>query len=378
MAEHFCFWSIMQLVELSLPGCDFLTPGREEIYRALNLMSDWAEYHPSPLLFAPGLARLLDVGSVWIKDESKRFGLGGVKALGAPYGLKQQLRDHGFIPGSDDCARFTAVAATDGNHGLALAWAAAKFGCHARIFVGEDVNTGRVQRMRDIGAEIVMIGGTYDDAVLAAEGAARDPDILLITDTDYHGGLKVTRDIMAGYAVMGIECATQLAQARQSPSHVFLQCGVGGMAAGCALGLWHESGQQPHVITVEAQNAACVKESLARGTPVSVAGRLRTRMVGLSCGRPSLPAFDVLRRVARGSIAIDDAIALHVQTELGRGVGGDAPLDCWDTGIAGIAGLWHVAQDPVLRAQFNLDQHSTVLVVNSEGAMPPLYAKSEY
>ncbi|WP_085591965.1 diaminopropionate ammonia-lyase [Thalassospira sp. MCCC 1A01428] len=357
-------------------GIDALFPGRDEIYRALDLISDWQEYRPSPLLSAPGLAKQLGIGSVLIKDESRRFGLGGVKALGAPYGLKQQLLDLGLVPGSTDCAGFTAVAATDGNHGLALAWAAAKFGCNARIYVGTDVNVGRVQRMRDNGADIVVVAGTYDDAVLAAENAARDAGVLLITDTDYHGGIKVTRDIMAGYAVMGIECARQLEQIGVWPGHVFLQCGVGGMAAGCVLGLWHESGRKPGVITVEATNAACVKQSLAQGRPVSVAGQLLTRMVGLSCGRPSLPAFDILQKVARGSIAIDDAIALHAQTELGRGINGDVPLDCWDTGIAGIAGLWHVAQSPVLRAQFNLDANSSVLVVNSEGAMPARYAST--
>ncbi|WP_143589700.1 diaminopropionate ammonia-lyase [Thalassospira mesophila] len=356
-------------------GVDALIPGKEEIYRALELISSWGEYHPSPLLFAPGLAQHLGIGAVLIKDESKRFGFGGVKALGAPYGLKQQLLDLGLVPGSADCTRFTAVAATDGNHGLALAWAATKFNCRARIYVGKDVNAGRVQRIRDNGAEIVVINGTYDDAVIAAENAARDPDVLLITDTDYHGGIKVTRDIMAGYAVMGIECARQLADTRQWPSHVFLQCGVGGMAAGCVLGLWHESGRKPDVITVEATEAACVKQSLAAGVPVSVSGQLLTRMVGLSCGRPSLPAFDTLKTVARGSVAIDDTTALTAQTALTRGVGGDGPLDCWDTGIAGLAGLWHVAQNPALRVGYGLDHNSTVLVVNSEGPMPAHYAR---
>lgn len=149
-----------------------LKPGRKDIYQAFDLISSWPEYCQSPLIRATGLARELGLGNVWIKDESKRFGLGGVKALGAPYGLKKQILKHGLIPASPQCADYTAVAATDGNHGLAVAWAAKKFGCHAMIYVGTGVDHARIQRITDIGAEVIRVDGTYDDAVLAAEQAA--------------------------------------------------------------------------------------------------------------------------------------------------------------------------------------------------------------
>lgn len=350
-----------------------LDPGRNDIYQAFDLISSWPEYRQSPLIRANGLARELGLGTVWIKDESKRFGLGGVKALGAPYGLKQQLLKRGLIPENPQCADYTAVAATDGNHGLAVAWAARKFGCHARIYVGSEVDQARITRIIDNGAEIVRIDGTYDDAVLAAEHAAQSPDVLLITDTDYGNELDVTRDIMAGYAVLGIECARQLRDENITPDHVFLQCGVGGMAAGCAIGLWHESGQKPNVCTVEATNAACIQASLATGELTSVPGKLLTRMIGLSCGKPSLPAFEILREVSTQSIAIDDDVALLVQNALSAGINGDAPLETWDTGIAGIAGLWHVAKNNDLRARFGLNAQSNVLVINSEGPIPLPY-----
>ncbi|WP_417815550.1 diaminopropionate ammonia-lyase [Thalassospira alkalitolerans] len=349
---------------------DALKPGREDIYQAFDLISSWLEYQQSPLIPAPGLARELDLGAVWIKDESKRFGLGGVKALGAPYGLKQQLLKRGLTPGSPQCADYTAIAATDGNHGLAVAWAAQKFGCHAQIYVGSDVDQARIQRIVNNGAEIIRIKGTYDDAVVAAEAAAKSQNILLITDTDYGDTLDVTRDIMAGYAVLGIECTRQLQRTNSIPSHVFLQCGVGGMAAGCAMGLWHESGQKPNVYSVEATNAACIKASLAKNKLTSVPGKLLTRMIGLSCGRPSFPAFEILRAVCKDSIAINDDVAKQVQDRLSYGINDDQPLDTWDTGIAGIAGLWHVAKSAELRKQFNINTHSEVLVVNSEGAIP--------
>lgn len=350
-----------------------LKPGRKDIYQAFNLISSWPEYRQSPLIRATGLARELGLGTVWIKDESKRFGLGGVKALGAPYGLKQQLLKRGLTPGSPQCANYTAVAATDGNHGLAVAWAAEKFGCRAVIYVGSGVDHARIARITDNGAEIMRVDGTYDDAVLAAEHAAQSPDVLLITDTDYGHELDVTRDIMAGYAVLGIECARQFRDENITPDHVFLQCGVGGMAAGCAIGLWHEMGQKPNVCSVEATNAACIRQSLLTGELTSVPGQLLTRMIGLSCGKPSLPAFEILREVCTDSIAIDDDLALMVQDMVSSGINGDAPLETWDTGIAGIAGLWHVAKNGDLRARFGLNAHSNILVINSEGPIPLPY-----
>ncbi|MFH1804169.1 MAG: diaminopropionate ammonia-lyase [Pseudomonadota bacterium] len=347
---------------------------RDCIAQAQATICAWPEYRASPLLSAPGLAQMVDVGAVWIKDESERFGLGGVKALGAPYGLLMLLNDYGVRPGSDACGNYTAVAATDGNHGLALAWAAARFGCHARIYVGRDIDAGRAQRIRDAGAGIVIINGTYDDAVLAAERDAENPFVLLVTDTDYTGDLTVTRAIMAGYALLGIEAVRQLKDAGAQPSHVFLQCGVGGMAAGIATGLWQASGIKPAVVTVEATHAACIDASLRAGKPVSVPGSLATRMVGLSCGRPSKPAFDILRDLAVGSVIVDDDTAKQVQDTMMAGVNGDAPLATGDTGVAGIAGLWQAAMSPGLRRRLGLNRQSCVLVVNSEGPLPPQYA----
>lgn len=352
---------------------DVFLPEKQEIYRAFEMMGAWPEYASSPLIEAQGLASELGLGSIWIKDESKRFGLGGVKALGAPYGLKQQLLGLGLVPGSPDCRNYIAAAATDGNHGLAVVWAAQKFNCRARIFVGRDVDPPRARRIVENGGELVQVDGTYDDAVLAAEEAAKDDHVLLITDTDYQGTLSVTRDIMAGYAVLGIECARQLRAASAEIDKIYLQCGVGGMAAGCALGYWHESGKKPSVCTVEPVNAACVKTSLANQTLTKVPGRLLTRMVGLSCGCPSLSAFQILQEVCFDSIAIEDTVACDVQSQLTQGVNGDGSLDSWDTGIAGIAGLWHAARTPELRTRHGLNADSAVLVINSEGSIPQDY-----
>jgi diaminopropionate ammonia-lyase len=230
-----------------------------------------------------------------------------------------------------------------------------------------------MRRIVDNGGELVTINGTYDDAVLAAEESAKSDRVLLITDTDYRGDLAVTRDIMSGYAVLGVECAKQLRATDARIDSMFLQCGVGGMAAGCALGYWQESGNKPVVYTVEPTTAACVKASIEQGVLTRVGGRLLTRMVGLSCGCPSLSAFELLREVSAGNLVVEDDVAKLVQDRLSTGIGGDRALDTWDTGVAGIAGLWFAASDPVQRRKCGLDHNSSVLVVNSEGAIPDAY-----
>ncbi|MDH2434862.1 diaminopropionate ammonia-lyase [Pokkaliibacter sp. MBI-7] len=349
----------------------------QDMQHAAIAMHHWPEYRPTPLYSLPAMASTLQLGQLWVKDESQRFGRGGVKALGAPYGLLTLLGEALLLPpeliadgqAHDRCAAYTAIAATDGNHGLALAWAAKQFGCAAHIVLGQGVDEGRIQRIRDCGAVVEVIPGTYDDAVLLAEQRAReDNHTLLITDTDYHGGLPVTRAIMAGYSVLAQEMAESLHLT--PPTHVFLHCGVGGLAAAVAAGLWHVLDHAPNVITVEPTRAACLFASLAQGQMMQVPGDLSTRMIGLSCGLPSQPAWQILRRCASGAVTVSDELSLQVQHTLARGIGSDPQILSGDTGIAGLTGLWLAAQNPLLRQAFELNENSRVLVISSEGPQP--------
>jgi diaminopropionate ammonia-lyase len=336
---------------------------RADMADAAEVVKLFPGYAPTPLRSLAGLAGTLGLGEVWVKDEAARFGMGGIKALGAPYGLRCLLARQP-LPASS----YTAVAATDGNHGLALAWAARQFGCHACIYVGKAVGQERREHNRSLGAELEVIEGTYDAAVAAAESAARDPRVLLVTDTDYAGDLPVTRAIMAGYSVLAQELARQADLTRYT--HVFLQCGVGGVAAGIAAGLWLYLGRPPRVVTVEPANAACLFASLRARHPVQVAGMLETRMIGLACGQPSLPAWNILSRVACAAMTLDDADARLTQDALATGVAGDPALLSGATGIAGIAGLCAAAGNAGARAALGLSAASRVLLVSSEGMQP--------
>jgi len=341
---------------------DILSP--EGMDRAQREIAGWPDYAMTPLRHLPGLADRLGIAALWCKDEGRRFGLGGVKALGAPYGLQCLLRD--MAP--DDITGAQAVAATDGNHGLALAWAARKIGCSARIFVGRGVDQPRLDRLTAAGAALEILDGTYDDAVLAAARYATEaPNRLLVTDTDYRGGLPVTRAIMEGYTLLGQELADQLGE--QRPTHIVLQCGVGGMAAGALAGYWRALGRlEAKVILVEPLTAACLQASLAAGEERSVPGDLDTSMVGLACGRPSRPAWRILSKAAFAAIAIEETGPRALQAALRTGDFGDAPLLAGDTGVAGLAGL--VAAASHRRNELGLGSDSRVLCINSEPPLP--------
>ncbi|MDW8445093.1 MAG: diaminopropionate ammonia-lyase [Acetobacteraceae bacterium] len=205
----------------------------------------WPGYEPTPLHDLPGLAAVLRVAAIRWKDEGARFGLGSFKALGGAYAVARHLRrwlaDHGIDPTDADLAagRFadrtkgiTVTCATDGNHGRAVAWGAARFHCRAVVFVHATVSAGRAEAIARFGAEVRRAGATYDDAVrLCAETAARE-GWTVISDTSWPGYEDIPRAVMQGYRLMAEEAFAQWRG--DPPTHVFIQAGVGGAAAAVA------------------------------------------------------------------------------------------------------------------------------------------------
>ncbi|MGB1025669.1 MAG: pyridoxal-phosphate dependent enzyme, partial [Rhodospirillaceae bacterium] len=325
---------------------------------------------PTPLYDLPGLAAELGLGVLRIKDEGQRAGKGGVKALGAPIALARALARRATSDAAPN-AKPLAVAATDGNHGLALAWSATLLGCRAKIFMGREADPRRAARIRAEGAEVVILPGTYDDAVRAAEDlAAADPaQVLLITDTDYGDSIPSARDTMIGYTLAGMELA---AQWPEGPTHVLAQCGVGGVAAS-VIGGWLQAmgvAALPKVITVEPTRAAPMLASLRAGTSQAVGGGLETEMAGLACGEVSTPAFALMRQMAIAALSVEDTDIHPAMARLAAGQGGDPAVMAGDTGIAGLVGLRALCADQSLSASVGLGSESRVLLLCTEGPVP--------
>ena len=211
---------------------------------AMAEIVDWPGYAPTPLVSLAGLARAAGVAAIHYKHEAGRFGLGSFKALGGAYAVlrllkKEILRRCGQHASSrelldgkfkDLVADITVTCATDGNHGRSVAWGAQIFGCPCVIYIHATVSEGRRAAIAGYGAEVVRTAGNYDDAVRAADVAAKEHGWFVVSDTSYPGYTDVPRDVMQGYSVMVEEALRQWPEALP-PTHVFVQGGVGGLAA---------------------------------------------------------------------------------------------------------------------------------------------------
>ncbi len=325
---------------------------------AASLFRECPVHAVTPLLDMTSLAASLGLGRVLVKDEGARP-LGSFKALGGVYaGLRALARSAGLdvpalIAEAGGRALAELVCASDGNHGLAVAASARLAGARARVFLPEAVSAARVERIRAKGAEPVLVCGTYEDAVAAAAAHANSTGAILIADTSADAADPVVADVMAGYGIMAAEILGQLPTA---PTHLFLQAGVGGLAAAIAERL------EGRVVVVEPESAACVGAALRAGRIVTFPGDLATAAEMLSCGEASAPAMTVLRRRGAQAIAVSESELADAPGFL-RAHGGPATTP---SGACGLAGLRHVMADAALAKTLGLGPTSTVLLIATE------------
>jgi len=334
----------------------------------------WPSYRRTPLIAMRGLARAAQVGCVWLKDESKRFGLGSFKALGGSYAVTQLARRH--VPQSIGAVSPTGVqtfaCATDGNHGRAVAWGARRAGCHSVVYLHAGVSAGREAALRALGAQIVRVAGTYDESVRQAARDAAQHGWTLVADTANDDRDPAPRLVMAGYTIVVGEIAAQLGQ-HPPPTHVFVQAGVGGLAAAIVAGAYqHWPGAVPRVVIVEPLRADCVFRSLEARSRISTRCELDTVMAGLACGEVSCQAWPILQSGISDAMAIPDSCVAPAMRLLFRGAGeGDPKVMSGESGVAGIAALLATMNDPRARRQLALGSDSRVLAINTEGATDP-------
>lgn len=347
--------------------------------RARREITSWPGYAPTPLREFPELAAGAGVASVRIKDEAPRFGLGSFKALGGAYAVAQVLlaelarrnvaanaTSRDLVAGvhGEATRAITVTCATDGNHGRSVAWGAQRFGCACVIYVHHTVSQARVDAIAAYGAEVRRVPGTYDDAVRAAAAAAAEYGWFVVSDTSWDGYTQVPVDVMQGYRLMADEAAEQWSG--PAPTHVFIQGGVGGVAAAVSVQMRACYRPAPSVIVVEPDQAACLLVSAELGTPTAIPGDLDTLMAGLACGEPSLLAWQELARGAAAFMAVPDAAAVECMRLL-AGLG----MVAGESGVAGLAGLLVAAGDPAARAALGIDADSRVLLFSTEGATDP-------
>ncbi len=329
-------------------------------------IASWPEYAATPLVRLDGLARNLGLAALWYKDERGRFGLKSFKALGGAYAVRRVLERQGR-----PAREVTVTCATDGNHGRSVAWGARLAGCKCVIFIHATVSEGRAAAIRGYGAEVVRVPGNYDDAVRRAAAEAAQHGWFVVSDTSYAGYRDVPVDVMHGYGVMAAEILRQL-PAGEVPTHVFVQVGVGALAAAiCAKFRLAWGSQRPRFVAVEPLRADCLLRSIEAGRPVAVHGDLETVMAGLACGEVSEAAWEILCEGADFALAVGDDWALEAVRRLAKPYGSDPAIVAGETGAAGLAALLAVLDGPGLPAQLGLDARARVLLLGSEGDTDP-------
>lgn len=333
-------------------------------------IATWPGYAPTPLRALPGLAAAHGLAMIRYKDEGGRFSLSSFKALGGAYAVLRLLQKQTGLSSAallagrqqEKLAGITVTCATDGNHGRSVAWGAQLFGCACVIYVHASVSQGRCDAIAAYGAQVIRCAGNYDDSVRQAQRDAEANGWFVVSDTSYSGYRDVPRDVMQGYGVMIAEAYAQM-QPAEYPTHVFVQGGVGGLAAAMLAYLWERFGaQRPVFVVVEPDKAACLFESARAGHPVAVGGDLDTVMAGLACGEVSELAWEILDPGADGFMIIPDDAALAMMRRLA-----DTRVVAGESAVAGLAG----ALAARTQGWFGLNAQSRLLVFGSEGATDP-------
>lgn len=333
-----------------------------DVAQARDAIAAWPGYAPTPLVDLPMLARALGIARLRIKDEGRRFAAGSFKALGPPYALQRAIERRGGA-----AARFTAVAATSGNHGRALAWGARRLGAACRIFMPAHTSAGRGDAIAALGAEVIRVPGNFDAALAAAlDDARRGDDRILIADVAFAGADAIARDTLAGYAVLGDEVADACADA--APSHVFVAAGNGSLAAATGARLWMRfADRRPVMVSAEPDRSDCLRQSLAAGAPIELADAGQSVMDGLVVGSPSRIAWPILHACIDAGATVGDAAAIQCLRDLASGQAGDPRMEIGETGIAAIAALVVCCTDTARRGALGIGPHSEMVAVACEG-----------
>lgn len=343
-------------------------------------------YGPTRLVDLPAVAARLGVRRVLVKAEVERFGLPSFKVLGASWATYRALVDHvgeepaawqGFAGMAERFAPlrpFALAAATDGNHGRAVARMARHLGFECRIFVPEGTVPPRIAAIESEGASVTMVDGDYDLAVARSAEEAGDR-CLVISDTSWPGYEVTPRRVIEGYSTILHEIDEQVAAAGAGPvDALYVPVGVGALMAAVVGHHGVAAGRRPTIVGVEPADAACVQASARAGELVTVPGPHRSIMAGLNCGTPSLTAWPTVSAGVDWFCAMDDEWARAAMVALA-----DEGVVAGETGAAALGAALALVEGPGAgdltddeRAALGLTPEATLLLLDTEGATDPV------
>ncbi len=358
---------------------------------ALAFHRSFPEYAVTPLEHLAGFAKELGLGGLYVKDESFRFGLNAFKVLGGSFAIGKfvagQLRrdistvDYVFLTSSEfkntfsPCTFFTA---TDGNHGRGVAWSANRLGQQAVVLMPAGTVKSRYENIKKLGANVTIEKLNYDDCVRkAALLSSQIPSSVVVQDTAWEGYEEIPSHIMQGYGTLIAEAVEQMAQHGVAPTHVFVQAGVGSLAAavqGYLVNRFPEN--PPRVVVMECRAADCFYRSTTAGDGAAqaVGGALDSIMAGLCCGEASPIAWDILKNHAAVFCSCEDSVSAAGMRRLSAPIAGDPRIVSGESGAVGMGLIDLLCRSDAyadLRDTLGLDAASQVLLISTEGDTDP-------
>ncbi len=318
-------------------------------------ISNWKNYKKTPLLKLEKLNRNLKLNNIFYKDESKRFHLKSFKALGGAYAVEKISKGKKNI---------IISSATAGNHGKSVAWGAQRLGLQCKIFVSQYVSETRVKEIEKFGADVIRVRGNYENSLNECKKLSKKNNWIIVQDVSTKNYSHVPLLTMAGYSIMIKEISKQTTH---YITHIFLQAGVGGMAAGVVAGVAKYFKRIPKIIIVEPDGADCVMQSIKSKKLKKIKIKKESIMGGMSCNEMSLIPWHVLKKASDCCVTVNDSkvpktVAMLKDKKLSKKtiIGGECATP-------GIISLISLCNNPKKKKLINLSEKSNVLVIGCEG-----------
>ena len=326
------------------------------IDEAISSISSWETYSPTPLLKLNKLNKQLNFGEIYYKDEDKRFDLKSFKALGGAFAVNKIANEK---------KNAVISTATAGNHGRSVAWGSQRLGLKCKIFISEFVSEARANAMRDLDADVIRVKGNYNASLKECINQSKQNKWEIGQDVSWEGYKEIPKLIMAGYTIMIKEIMDQIEN--DSFTHVFLQAGVGGMAAAMIAGFAKFSTNIPKFIIVEPENANCVFKSIESNKPTTVKILEETIMGGMSCGDVSTVAWEILKNSASHSLTISDDKISPVVALLAKAKLSNEKIIAGEFAVPGIIALISLFKNRDYLNKLELNSNSKILLFGCEG-----------
>ena len=318
-------------------------------------ISNWKNYKKTPLLKLEKLNRNLKLNNIFYKDESKRFHLKSFKALGGAYAVEKISKVKKNI---------TISSATAGNHGRSVAWGAQRLKLRCKIFVSQFVSETRVSEIKKFGAEVIRVKGNYEDSLKKCQKLSKKNYWKIVQDVSTKNYKYIPQLTMAGYSIMIKEISKQT---NQYITHIFLQAGVGGLAAGVVSGVAKYFKRIPKIIIVEPDRADCVLQSIKGNKLKKIKIKKESIMGGMSCNEMSLVPWQVLKKTTNCCVSISDKNIAKTVAGLKDKKFSKTSIIGGECAAPGVIALIGICNSNKAKKLLNLNKNSNILVIGCEG-----------